>query len=77
MRTCLLHQKLQMLNICIERKLLREKNLNFTTNASNYVAEKEDKNDSDDEFYDCDEDEQQQSVDIGESKQQSYCLMIF
>lgn len=62
MRTCLLHQKLQMLNICIERKLLREKNLHTID------VKMEEKNDSDEEFYDCDEDEQQQNLDGGESK---------
>lgn len=60
-RTCLLHQKLQMLNICMERRRIREGGLPFsmtqsTTSSSskrNTIA-----GDSDDEFFDCsDEDE--------------------
>lgn len=66
-RTCLLHQKLQMLNICMERKRLREGGLPFsmtqkttstTTKKKNTTADddKEDE-DSDDEFFDCSNDE--------------------
>lgn len=44
-RTCLLHQKLQMLNHCIERKIARE-------NAQPTFDSAEDSS-TDDEFYDC------------------------
>lgn len=47
-RTCLIHQKLQMLNICMERKRIREGGLPFALTTSS-------KNDSDDEFFDCNE----------------------
>ncbi len=43
---CLLHQKLQMLNCCIEQKIKRESKQNEVKN-----------NDSDDEFYDCNEEQ--------------------
>ncbi|XP_056631397.1 rab3 GTPase-activating protein catalytic subunit [Diorhabda sublineata] len=45
-RTCLLHQKLQMLNHCIERKITRE-------NAQQPMYESAEDSSTDDEFYDC------------------------
>jgi Rab3 GTPase-activating protein catalytic subunit len=49
---CLLHQKLQMLNCCIKKKLDRQKyELNQSTNNQ------ENNDEDDDEFYDCEESE--------------------
>lgn len=53
MRSCLLNQKLQMLNVCIERKNIREGKLPF---AMQSIVQQEAKTDSDDEFFDCDDD---------------------
>ncbi|KAL7043958.1 hypothetical protein ACKWTF_001718 [Chironomus riparius] len=59
MRSCLLHQKLQMLNICMERRNIREGKLPF---AMQLLAQQHEgpsslgKTDSDDEFFDCDDD---------------------
>jgi Rab3 GTPase-activating protein catalytic subunit len=52
MRSCLLHQKLQMLNVCMERRNIREGKLPFAMQ----VLAQEGKTDSDDEFFDCDDD---------------------
>uniref|UniRef100_A0AAG5DGE6 Rab3 GTPase-activating protein catalytic subunit n=2 Tax=Anopheles atroparvus TaxID=41427 RepID=A0AAG5DGE6_ANOAO len=53
-RTCLLHQKLQMLNVCMERRTLREGGLPFsmTSSAAPGVGE------SDEEFFDCSDEEE-------------------
>ncbi|XP_030757831.1 LOW QUALITY PROTEIN: rab3 GTPase-activating protein catalytic subunit-like [Sitophilus oryzae] len=48
LRTCLLNQKLQMLNCCLERKIARENAKFFST---------EDSGDSDEEFFDANDDE--------------------
>ncbi|XP_037815064.1 rab3 GTPase-activating protein catalytic subunit [Lucilia sericata] len=69
-RTCLLHQKLQMLNVCIERRLQREQGVSKVSkpqwsDTSVYDSdkeEKEDDNDTEEEFYDCDEDEANRSL---------------
>ncbi|XP_063701682.1 rab3 GTPase-activating protein catalytic subunit [Culicoides brevitarsis] len=53
-RTCLFHQKLQMLNICIERRLIREGRLPFTMTTSS-LDSKDTQNDSEEEFFDCHE----------------------
>lgn len=53
MRSCLLNQKLQMLNVCMERKNIREGKLPFSMQA---LVQQEGKTDSDDEFFDCDDD---------------------
>ncbi|KAG5676867.1 hypothetical protein PVAND_006674 [Polypedilum vanderplanki] len=55
MRSSLLNQKLQMLNICMERRNIREGKLPFSMQMT---AQHENLNkiDSDDEFFDCDED---------------------
>lgn len=59
MRSCLLHQKLQMLNVCMERRNIREGKLPF---AMQILAQQQEgpissgKTDSDDEFFDCDDD---------------------
>ncbi|XP_055643402.1 rab3 GTPase-activating protein catalytic subunit [Toxorhynchites rutilus septentrionalis] len=56
-RTCLLHQKLQMLNICMERRRIREGGLPFSMTAR---EGREGSHESEDEFYDCsDEDEEE------------------
>lgn len=51
-RTCLLHQKLQMINICIDRRKKRDEAA-LATGASNDDQSSE----SEDEFYECDVDE--------------------
>ncbi|CAH0557757.1 unnamed protein product [Brassicogethes aeneus] len=51
LRTCLLNQKLQMLNCCIERKIARE-----THRASQHFVDAENSSEDDDEFYECSED---------------------
>lgn len=66
LRSCLLNQKLQMLNICMERRNLREGGLPFSMqdlsltppNAKQQLLDKcsTSKNDSDEEFFDCDDD---------------------
>lgn len=53
MRSCILNQKLQMLNVCMERKNIREGKLPF---AMQLLSQQEGKTDSDDEFFDCDDD---------------------
>uniref|UniRef100_A0A182P0I2 Rab3 GTPase-activating protein catalytic subunit n=1 Tax=Anopheles epiroticus TaxID=199890 RepID=A0A182P0I2_9DIPT len=63
-RTCLLHQKLQMLNVCMERRTLRDGGLPFAmrasgtgptaTSSSTGQAEQ-----SDEEFFDCSDEEQE------------------
>ncbi|XP_030383512.1 rab3 GTPase-activating protein catalytic subunit [Scaptodrosophila lebanonensis] len=67
-RTCLLHQKLQMLNVCVDRRVQREAaskrkqqqqqqqqqtQRTVTTNITD--DEQEDDDEDDGEFYDCDE----------------------
>lgn len=68
-RTCLLHQKLQMLNVCIERRLQREQGVRITepqwsdsTVLDDEKDEREADNDTEEEFYDCDEDEANRSA---------------
>ena len=66
LRSCLLNQKLQMLNICMERRNLREGGLPFSMQelsltSPNAKQQMQDKNvtsktDSDEEFFDCDDD---------------------
>ncbi|CAO1348069.1 unnamed protein product [Diamesa tonsa] len=66
LRSCLLNQKLQMLNICMERRNLREGGLPFSMqdlsltppNAKQQLLDKcsTSKTDSDEEFFDCDDD---------------------
>ncbi|XP_046989367.1 rab3 GTPase-activating protein catalytic subunit [Schistocerca americana] len=48
LRTCLLHQKLQMLNRCIERRLAREREARATS-----VDTEDTDTESDEEFFDC------------------------
>lgn len=67
MRTCLLHQKLQILNVCIDRKLLQQ------STTGGQVVDSNERNDSDDEFYDCDEDEQQQQNIVNDEGDESEC----
>lgn len=59
-RTCLLHQKLQMLNVCMERRRIREGGLPFSmTGAEGEMEGREGSHESEDEFFDCsDEDEE-------------------
>ncbi|XP_017075828.2 LOW QUALITY PROTEIN: rab3 GTPase-activating protein catalytic subunit [Drosophila eugracilis] len=61
-RTCLLHQKLQMLNVCVERRVQREANSKrksegMARKASSFDAEEEEDDEDDDEgeFFDCDD----------------------
>lgn len=78
-RTCLLHQKLQMLNICINRRRVREGNLSQSMAKSNQQnmatrsneSEDDDGDDDDDEFFDCDATNVNDDDDASE-KQQSY-----
>ncbi|XP_052864376.1 rab3 GTPase-activating protein catalytic subunit [Anopheles cruzii] len=56
-RTCLLHQKLQMLNVCMERRALREGGLPFSMRTSEAGAAGGG-GESDEEFFDCWEEEQ-------------------
>ncbi|XP_055612781.1 rab3 GTPase-activating protein catalytic subunit [Uranotaenia lowii] len=62
-RTCLLHQKLQMLNICMERRKIREGGLPFamTNDSSGTAAGKarEGSHESEDEFFDCSDEEEE------------------
>lgn len=51
--TCLLHQKLQMVNVCIERRRQRTAKKRDSSAGSSRVAAEN----SEDEFYDCEEDE--------------------
>ncbi|XP_059618716.1 rab3 GTPase-activating protein catalytic subunit [Phlebotomus argentipes] len=68
-RTCLIHQKLQMLNICMERRRIREGGLPFAYTAvnpsgGNEGSGKKKIDDSEDEFFDCandDEDDEQKN----------------
>lgn len=53
-RTCLLHQKLQMLNICINRRRIREGNLSQSMAKTNQRNIDSRSDESDDEFFDCD-----------------------
>lgn len=53
-RTCLLHQKLQMLNVCINRRRVREGNLSGAMLKSNQQNMDGRSDESDDEFFDCD-----------------------
>lgn len=50
LRTCLLHQKLQMLNCCIDRKRTRE---TVSTTAPDIQPNVEDSSTDDEEFFDC------------------------
>lgn len=58
-RTCLLHQKLQMLNVCVERRLQREafgkRKQQQAKVMDQQLSEEDDEEDDDSEFYDCDE----------------------
>lgn len=57
-RTCLLHQKLQLLNICMERRQIREGGLPFSMMARKFDEHEDDEpEDEDDEFYDCSDEE--------------------
>lgn len=56
MRSCLLHQKLQMLNVCMERRNIREGKLPFAMQNTSQQHSNLGKTDSDDEFFDCDDD---------------------
>ncbi|XP_014259581.1 rab3 GTPase-activating protein catalytic subunit [Cimex lectularius] len=49
-KTCLLHQKLQMINCCIERRIKRHEEL---------LRRSKESDESEDEFFDCDESDQE------------------
>ncbi|KAM7351166.1 RAB3 GTPase activating protein subunit 1 [Cochliomyia hominivorax] len=59
-RTCLLHQKLQMLNVCMERRRQREQGVAIVKphwSESREINSEDEDNDTEEEFYDCDDDE--------------------
>lgn len=66
-RTCLLHQKLQMLNCCVERKLQREK----VARAGSMEVEDFESDSEDEEFFDCSA--EYPNVDIKEERRGSEC----
>ncbi|TRY78537.1 hypothetical protein TCAL_04254 [Tigriopus californicus] len=68
---CLFHQKLQMINYCIDRKLARESVPNQSNEEA--VTPKNDEN-SDEEFFDCDEDEE---IEVDETKTNAADLPIW
>lgn len=63
-RTCLLHQKLQLLNVCMERRMQREQGITIVKphwSESRDIHSEDDDNDTEEEFYDCDEEEANRS----------------
>ncbi|XP_062547001.1 rab3 GTPase-activating protein catalytic subunit-like isoform X2 [Armigeres subalbatus] len=62
-RTCLLHQKLQMLNVCMERRRIREGGLPFsmTGGEESTLASREGSHESEDEFFDCSDEDDEES----------------
>ncbi|EAT41808.1 AAEL006591-PA [Aedes aegypti] len=61
-RTCLLHQKLQMLNVCMERRRIREGGLPFSmTGAEGEMEGREGSHESEDEFFDCSDEDEEES----------------
>lgn len=52
-RTSLLNQKLQMLNVCMDRRRIREGNLPFSVSNANKPLIGEHHSESEDEFFDC------------------------
>lgn len=72
-RTCLLHQKLQMINCCIERKKNREANAYKLQNASVDDFESE----SEEEFFECTEEEaaKQEELQMNKTQQKSKQLI--
>uniref|UniRef100_A0A6P4E1V2 Rab3 GTPase-activating protein catalytic subunit n=1 Tax=Drosophila rhopaloa TaxID=1041015 RepID=A0A6P4E1V2_DRORH len=57
-RTCLLHQKLQMLNVCVKRRVQREANSKLKSEGMvRKVSSEEEEDDEEDEgeFFDCDD----------------------
>lgn len=61
-RTSLLHQKLQLLNICMDRRRVREGNLSFAmTNAQKRPSHQEE---SEDEFFDCNNEDEEKTKDL-------------
>ena len=69
---CLFHQKLQMINCCIERKILREKKGDeLVTQVSRTDEDMEDMetdDNSSDEFFDCDDENPEESEPIWNRK---------
>lgn len=55
--TCLLHQKLQMINVCIDRRQQRTAANALTSRESSQGPATENSDNEDDSFYDCEEDE--------------------
>ncbi|XP_065081076.1 rab3 GTPase-activating protein catalytic subunit isoform X2 [Ochlerotatus camptorhynchus] len=62
-RTCLLHQKLQMLNVCMERRKIREGGLPFSMTGADGAKEggREGSHESEDEFFDCSDEDDEES----------------
>ena len=54
---CLLHQKLQMLNCCIQKRLERQKMELSGSNFKQNISNLNDNEDDDDEFFDCEDEE--------------------
>ncbi|KAF7989236.1 hypothetical protein HCN44_007833 [Aphidius gifuensis] len=71
-RTCLLHQKLQMINCCIERKKNREANAYKQQNANDDLD-----SESEEEFFECTEEEavKQEELQIKKTQQKSKQLI--
>ncbi|XP_075153598.1 RAB3 GTPase activating protein subunit 1 [Haematobia irritans] len=72
-KTCLLHQKLQLLNLCIEKRLQREKGGGHHTTTTEMTKQQEaaeniSDDDTDEEFYDITDDEDDDDNDKEESK---------
>lgn len=55
-RTCLLHQKLQLLNICMERRKIRDGGLPFALSDPSKLNNSG-QDESEDEFFDCPDDD--------------------
>uniref|UniRef100_A0A1A9WMC7 Rab3 GTPase-activating protein catalytic subunit n=1 Tax=Glossina brevipalpis TaxID=37001 RepID=A0A1A9WMC7_9MUSC len=74
-KTCLLHQKLQMLNVCIERRLEREFKAHRQT--KDYIPENDlnlsDSLNDEDEFYDCLDHEERETAGDAENVLLSKC----
>ena len=60
---CLFHQKLQMLNCCIQQKIKREQKSTTSLKLDDKLSEKDGNEDDEDEFFDCPEDEPESTTD--------------
>lgn len=62
-RTSLVHQKLQMLNICMDRRRIREGNLSFAM-ADAHKSNSGQHDESEDEFFDCATDDEEKTKNL-------------